>query len=352
MMQGIYRVYKNGELLLEKENQMTVAGRAIVLKAIMGLVDTIGGRIQIGISNVPNGTSPNSILPDGLITDTRLGFAVDSIKTRLAFLDNSGNFDAMVFRGTLGPTRDAYKIHELAIFPNNPADGENNPASASTLVSGSSEDQWRNAGSLLGPVTGVYTNPSPPPATLGSAIDAPATSGYVNYFPTGFTGGFRVGSTALFLKQNQTLRIANFNNKFSSSGSNSFNPNDNISVAYSKVSDTAPTITLTFAFDNNSNFTTSFTAAAGHTYGIKDILQSAFTATGSMTQWSSVNSFSISSTSDVIIDAIRINDNFNTDTSFGMVSRTVLEDSQVITKGVAESLDIEYYLSFGFNKAV
>jgi hypothetical protein len=35
-----------------------------------------------------------------------------------------------------------------------------------------------------------------------------------------------------------------------------------------------------------------------------------------------------------------------------MVSRTVLGSGNLITKGASEAVDIEYYLSFGFNKAV
>lgn len=335
MMQGIYRIYKDGKLVAEKENQITVAGRAIILKAIMGLIPTIGGNIQVGISSVPNQTvDPSS----GLIPDTRLGFSVSSIPVRLAFLDNSGNYDAMVFRGTIPSNADAFKIYELGIFPTNPNDSSTTGAvSQVTLISGDSSDAWKNSGTTLnGFVSG----------------DPPTTSGYISSAPTGFTGGFRVGSTALFLKQNQTLRIdSNFNNKFTTSGPNAFSPNDNISIAYSKKTGDAPKITLKFFYNDTNYYTANFTDSSNGTYVIKDILQSSFSAFGDITDWGSVRGIEIKAeNSDVIIDAIRINDNFNTDTTFGMVSRTVLGEDQVITKGVAESIDIEYYLSFGFNK--
>jgi hypothetical protein len=331
MMQGIYRVYKDGKLILEKENQITVAGRAIILKAIMGLIPSIGGNIQVGISSVANQDADPT---NGLIPDTRLGFSVGSIPVRLAFLDNSGNYDAMVFRGTIPSNADAFKIYELGIFPTNP--NQSLTPSQSTLASGQSTDNWSRAGSQLNAVSG---NP-------------PATSGYVSSAPTGFTGGFRVGSTALFLKQDQTLRIdSNFNNQFTTSGPNAFSPNDNISIAYSKKTGDAPKITLKFFYNNSNYYTANFTDSSSGTYAIKDILQSSFTAFGDITDWGSIRGIEImAENSDVIIDAIRINDNFNTDTTFGMVSRTVLGEEQVITKGVAESIDIEYYLSFGFNK--
>jgi hypothetical protein len=187
MMQGIYRIYKDGKLVAEKENQMTVAGRAIVLKALMGLIPSIGGNIQVGISSVAN-QAANS---DGLIPDTRLGFSVSSIPVRLAFLDNSGNYDAMVFRGTLPSSADSFTIHELGIFPSNP--DESKPLSEQLLVSGESADGWLRSGTGIGSVSG---NP-------------PSASGYISTLPTGFSGGFRVGSTALFLKPVYPLPKAN-----------------------------------------------------------------------------------------------------------------------------------------------
>jgi|694.fasta_scaffold03288_7 hypothetical protein len=332
MMQGIYRIYKDGKLVAEKENQMTVAGRSIVLKALMGLIPSIGGNIQVGISSTANQTADSN----GLIPDTRLGFSVSSIPVRLAFLDNSGNYDAMVFRGTIPSSADAFTIYELGIFPSNP--DEERAFSELSLVSGTSTDGWLNNGQPIGPVSG---NPV-------------ETSGYVSTSPTGFTGGFRVGSTALYLKKDQTLRINKNFDQFTSSGQNAFNIEDFISIAYSKKNTETPKIILKFLYNDANYFSYEFTAASGHTYGFKDILRSAFSRFGPSTLgWGNINAIEIKAeVADVIIDAIRINDNLNVDTTYGMVSRTVLGSENVITKSASESLDIEYYLSFGFNKAV
>lgn len=332
MMQGIYKIYKDGKLVAEKENQMTVAGRSIVLKALMGLIPSIGGNIQVGISNTAN----QAVDSNGLIPDTRLGFSVSSIPVRLAFLDNSGNYDAMVFRGTIPSNADAFTIYELGIFPSNP--DEERAFSELSLVSGTSTDGWLNNGQPIGPVSG---NPV-------------ETSGYVSTSPTGFTGGFRVGSTALYLKKDQTLRINKNFDQFTSSGQNAFNIEDFISIAYSKKNTETPKIILKFLYNDANYFSYEFTAASGHTYGFKDILRSAFSRFGTSTLgWGNINAIEIKAeVADVIIDAIRINDNLNVDTTYGMVSRTVLGSENVITKSASESLDIEYYLSFGFNKAV
>jgi hypothetical protein len=333
MMQGTYKIYKDGKLILEKENQMTVAGRAIVLKALMGLIDSIGGNIQFGISSVPNGTSPNSTTSDGLITDTRLGFSVGSIPVRLAFLDNSGNYDSMVFRGTLPSTAEAFTIHELGIFPTNPS--SDSPLSEQLLVSGESSDKWLKT---TQPVTSVEQD------TVKSRYIS------LSEVPAGFAN-FRVGSTALLLKQNEVLRINETFSQFSSSGRSAFNIEDNISIAYSKANTASPKIILKFFTDDANYFVTDFTAPTG-TYAIRDIARSSFTNIINPS-WGNINAIEIKSeNADVIIDAIRINDNNNLDTTFGMVSRTVLGSGNLITKGASESLDIEYYLSFGFNKAV
>jgi hypothetical protein len=330
MMQGIYRIYKDGKLVAEKENQMTVAGRAIVLKALMGLIPSIGGNIQVGISSVPN-QAANS---DGLIPDTRLGFSVSSIPVRLAFLDNSGNYDAMVFRGTIPSSADSFTIHELGIFPSNP--DESKPLSEQLLVSGENADGWLRSGTGISSVSG---NP-------------PTASGYISTAPTDFSGGFRVGSTALFLKQDEVLRINKTFSQFSSSGQNAFNIEDNISIAYSKKTGDTPKIIIKFLTNDANYFQTDFTATTGTTYVIKDILRSSFTNILAP-NWGNINAIEIKSeNSDVIIDAIRINDNNNLDTTYGMVSRTVLGSGNLITKGASEAVDIEYYLSFGFNKAV
>jgi hypothetical protein len=335
MIKGVYRVYKDGELLLEKENQMTVAGRAIVLKALMGLIPSIGGNIQIGISSTPNQTADTN----GLIPDTRLGFSVASVPVRLAFLDNSGTYDSMVFRGTVPSNEESYEIYELGIFPSRP-DGEKSFQELS-LISGSRTDGWKKAG----------VNVSDPNTTLPAV---PTNSCFVSSAPTGFTGGFRVGNEALFIKAGDTLDINKSFNQFVAAGENAFLSNDYISVAYSKKSTDTPSLTLKFLYNAENYFYKTVALPSGTTYGFLNILRSDFSIYGSSAiTWGSINGISAAVTSaDLIIDAIRINDNENLDTTYGMVSRTVLGTNNKITKSQGESLDVEYYLSFGFNKAI
>ncbi|CAB5221788.1 hypothetical protein UFOVP359_69 [uncultured Caudovirales phage] len=335
MIKGVYKVYKNGELLLEKENQMTVAGRAIVLKALMGLIPSIGGNIQVGISSTANQNADSN----GLIPDTRLGFSVSSVPVRLAFLDNSGNYDAMVFRGTIPSNEESYEIYELGIFPSKP--NAEQTFQQLSLVSGSRADGWKKNG----------VNVGDPNTTLPTV---PTNSCFVSSAPTGFAGGFRVGNEALFVKTGDTLNINKTFNQFTAAGENAFLADDYITVAYSKKSADTPAVTLKFLYNDDNYFYKTVTLPSGTTYGFVSILRSEFSIYGTSTlSWGNINGIAIGTASaDVIIDAIRINDNDNLDTTYGMVSRTVLGSNNKITKSQGESLDIEYYLSFGFNKAI
>ncbi len=335
MIKGIYRVYKNGELILEKENQMTVAGRSIVLKSLMGLIPSIGGNIQVGISSVANQTADSN----GLIPDTRLGFSVASLPVRLAFLDNSQNYDSMVFRGTIPPNEESYQIYELGIFPSRP--GGEQTFQQLSLVSGSRTDGWREAGVSVGD----------PNTTLPTL---PTNSCFISSMPTGFTGGFRVGNEALFVKAGDTLDINKTFSQFASAGENAFLADDYITVAYSKKSADTPQLTLKFLYNSENYFYKTVTLPAGTSYGFVNILRSSFSIYGtSNLTWGNINGIAVTvADADLIIDAIRINDNDNLDTTYGMVSRTVLGSENKITKSQGESLDIEYYLSFGFNKVV
>lgn len=335
MIKGVYKVYKNGKLVLEKENQMTVAGRAIVLKALMGLIPSIGGNIQVGISSTANQAADSN----GLIPDTRLGFSVASVPVRLAFLDNSQNYDSMVFRGTIPSNEESYQIYELGIFPSKP--GGEQTFQQLALVSGSRTDGWKKDG----------VNVGDPNTTLPTV---PTNSCFVSSAPTGFTGGFRVGNEALFIKAADTLDISKSFNQFVSAGENAFLADDYITVAYSKKSADTPALTLKFLYNSDNYFYKTVTLPAGTTYGFLNILRSEFSIYGTSTlTWANINGISAGVTgADLIIDAIRINDNDNLDTTYGMVSRTVLGSGNKITKSQGESLDIEYYLSFGFNKVI
>jgi hypothetical protein len=402
MFCGKYKVYLDGQLVAEKENAITKSGRQIMLKNLMGQIDTIGGSIQMGIGSAANGTSvlssastssgvvtytttyrhgysvgdivtvtgnsisaynvvgatitsvPSSttfrissagnassgtggqvllVTPiSGLIPDTRLEFSTSQVPVTLSFLDNAGDFDAIVFKGTIpasGSGSEAQKIHELGIFP--PGLSSVSSFSQTSLFNGSRSDSWTNGGPL--------------PDSTGSLT--PGTSSYITPALASFP--FRVGDTALFIKSGQTVTTtAGGYSNMTTYGSEDF-----ISVAISKASLSTPTITIRFHVSSGVYYTFTYTGTSGKTYEIlnKSISEGVVTSqSGTSPTWNTIRYATISSDVDVVIDAVRINDNIEIDPTYGMVSRTVLDTP--IVKNSSQSLEIEYYLSLSFNKTV
>lgn len=324
MINGVYKFYLDGEYVGEQKNSITVAGRAIILKSIMGLVPTVGGEIHFGIGNTANGAADSN----GLITRNTLDFDIASSEVSLSYLDNSGNFDAMIFKTQLGGTGSAgekYTIYEMGLFP-----GRNTVASTSfrqnTLFSGQASDLWFEGSTEV---------------TAGTGTD----SCYISTVPTDFAP-FRVGNTALFIKSGDTLTV---NGPFRDL--NLYNSLDKLAIAYSKLSAGTQTITMKFHTNSLNYYTAAITTSSGTTYGIGEkTFQEMDTAKVGTPSWGNIDYITITATGDTVIDAVRFNDVDNLDTSFGMVSRAVLDTP--ITKQANQLLDIEYYLSLAFNKTV
>jgi hypothetical protein len=327
MINGVYKFYLDGEYIGQKSNSITVAGRAIILKSIMGLVPTVGGEIHFGIGNTANGATDPST---GLITRNTLDFDVASSQVRLSYLDNSGAYDAMVFKtsfGANGSSGEKYTIYELGLFP-----GTGNEATTSggrgLLFQGAQTDAWFEGNTEV---------------PLGSG----SNSCYMDT-ATATTAGysFRVGNTALFIKSGDILTV---NGPFT--GYNFYNSADKLAIAYSKLSAGTQTITMKFHTNSLNYFTAAISTSAGTTYGIGEkTFQEMTTAKTGFPSWDNISYITITASGDTLIDAIRFNDVDNLDTSYGMVSRAVLNTP--IVKQQNQTLDVEYYLSLGFNKTV
>ncbi len=330
MFCGKYKVYLDGQLVAEKENSITKSGRQIILKSLMGQIPTIGASIQMGVGSTANTPSDPD---DGLITNTRLEFSTSQVPVTLSFLDNAGDFDAIVFKGAIpasGSGSEAQKIYELGIFP--PGLSAVSSFSQTSLFNGARTDGWTLGSSTL-------------PDNTGSS--APGTSSYITSALTSFP--FRVGDTALFLKSSQTVKssIGDYS-RLSTYGSEDF-----ISLAISKLSSSTPSITVRFYVNANVYYTFTYTGTSGSTYQIlnKSLSEAVVTSSNGVSpSWNTIRYVEISSNADVVIDAIRVNDNIEIDPTYGMVSRTVLNTP--IVKNTSQSLEIEYYLSLTFNKTV
>lgn len=332
MVTGVYKVYLDGKCVAEKSNSITKAGRSIILKSIMGLIPTIGGEIGVGINATPNGTKV-----DGLIPDTALGFGISSAPVKLSYLDNANEYDAMVFKATIGDVLGAgetFKIYELGLFP---ASFDTAPTTSrlAPLFSGASIDSWKEGTVDL---SGRVFNPTTPNSCYINLSTAT-----VNEY------SFRIGNTALYVAPGDTINS-------SIPGVNkikNFSGDDKVVIAYSKKSADTPSITIRFHNNENSYVSKTFTTSVGTTYGFLSVTIDELITSGAVNSPSldSITYVTLNASgSGVVIDGIRFNDNEQEDVTFGMISRAVLDTP--IEKIPSQTLEIEYYLSLGFNKTV
>ena len=253
----------------------------------------------------------------------------------MSFLDNSGNFDAMVFKASFGTSSsqgEKYIINELGLFPGN---GNQNAQSLNetTLFSGSTSDAWKEIETLLVPNTGGTT---------------PTTSCYITSALPSYS--FRVGNTALFIKANDTVRI-NDTAKIDGYNLQLYNTIDTLRIAYSKLTGNSPTLTIKFKTTDTDYYLAEISITGSQTYGfVQRTISQMETAKVGSPRWSDINEISILSSTDIVIDAVRFNNIDAVDTVYGMVSRAAL--STPIIKESNSVLDIEYYLSMAFNKTV
>jgi hypothetical protein len=339
MITGVYKVYLDGKCVAEKSNSITKAGRSIILKSIMGLIPTVGGEIGVGISSTPNSklNADGSTNNEGFITDTSLGFALSSAPVKLSFLDNGDQYDAMVFKGTIGDflgSGETYKIYELGLFPaifSTPPE----VSRLAPLFSGVQTDQWKEGTTDISSRTFSASSPNSCYITLAEA----AANGY----------SFRIGNNALFVAGGDTINS-------SIPGVNlikNFSGDDKVVIAYSKKTGTSPSLTIKFHNNENSYYQKTFSSSdLNSTYGFLSVtIDSLIAGAVNAPVIDAVSYVTLTATSsNVVVDGIRFNDDEQEDVTFGMVSRAVLDTP--IEKIPSEVLEIEYYLSFGFNKEV
>ena len=70
MIKGTYKFYIDNELVAEKNNALTTAGRTIAIKSLLGIIPSFAGTMAYGISGKPNSISAST----SLITDNSLQF--------------------------------------------------------------------------------------------------------------------------------------------------------------------------------------------------------------------------------------------------------------------------------------
>lgn len=110
-MNGIYRVFIDGELVAEQKNKLTLLGRSNALKTMLGLVPSFAGSMGIGISSKANTSS------GAYLNMADLDFSVGRYPITAASLGQNDAEDVLVYTARItDPSR--YYITELGLYSN------------------------------------------------------------------------------------------------------------------------------------------------------------------------------------------------------------------------------------------
>jgi hypothetical protein len=341
-MHGLYKVYIDGNLVGEYKNGLTEAGRTIIMKTLLGIVPSIDGTIAIGCGDKANTFAPAS----NLISDKRLHFPALSFPVMATSLDRTGETDAIVFRAQITePAR--YVVTELGLYPfsTNSLDAIGTTPAHRTIFDGSTADAWKiKVGTIE---YGVYD--------ASYLSGTPTSRQYlIGSIPSGVTAP-RVKNSLTFLKASDIIY------SYKTSGVVNFSQvtdGDKLDILYTKTGTSAATVKIRFYTSNTEEkyyeFSGNTASAAGH--GVLTFEKRSAVPSGTPASWAAITKISITSTADIYLDAIKFNnDDFGTsasganliDSSYGMISRAVL--STPIVKPEASTIDIEYFLTLGFN---
>lgn len=376
MLSGKYRIYKNGELAAEASNAITEFGKDSIVKYLANAIPAWADAIAVGSGPVSPVASTTSTALNGATTLTvasGTGIQAGQIITGSG-IANGTKVGAGYVSGTSVPIT----IALTSAHSTTPVSFYTAPASSnskldfefcrgsvslkSPKISGSSRSIVIKA-SLEPGVAGIikevgaYTS-------LGSAIDKGYDGRIITMFDEGQSASdvlkWSVGSSTT---SNNLIGNANLvlNNATTYLGAISdpsypgainldlsgYTAGDTLNIIYTALAaGTSQSLNITF-YDNQSTpgtltWTNTISPALNTTYILSTLL-GAMTASGNFNY--NVSAIKIVTTANLSLDAMRIDDTDTLDTTFGLVSRTVLNSS--ITKSTGDSIDIEYEITLG-----
>jgi hypothetical protein len=323
-MNGIYRVFKDGQLVLEKKNKLTVLGRSNALKAMLGLTQSFASSLAIGISEKSNGDLT-------FVKMTDLDFSVGQYPITSSSLGETGSQDALIFTARItDPSR--YVIRELGLYSNRLTGSAEN--TTDVLFGFESGDPLKE---VIGP-TAYYIDDTEKPTGGSATMISTTDATYGQYI--------RLGSYAVKLVDaNKEVYFDD-----SSLNLNSIAPYDEIVLA-AYFSENA-SVTVKFESGSNNYTTYSFdptpnseTFVAG--YKVLPVLKSSGSNVGNI-DWSNITKVTIKNPNSsivTILDGIRIKRVKPIDSNDGLVSRAVLTQAEQIIKDFGSVIDVQYILT-------
>jgi hypothetical protein len=312
-MRGFYKIYKGDTLVCQQNNALTIVGRSLILKSLLGLIPSVGGSIAIGVDGAAN----PALNTNKLIDLNTMSFSIGQSPVQLAALDRTDNIDSLVFKTTINdPLK--YTIYEVGLYPE-AIENQIIQFADLLLFNGESDDGWTE---------GVEELSS---KTTGSRM---ISEDIVN-------GTYRIGNEAVYIDSGSTIFSTIFSKNFTD-----FSDKDLLKLAVDPTG-TSGSLLIKFETDDTNYYSKTFTISSGN-YQILSCAKDEIIATGTPS-WANINKISITMTSTgLVLDGIKFDDTDNVDVNYGLVSRTAL--ATPIQKSAGEPITIEYYLVLGFNE--
>jgi hypothetical protein len=324
MIKGSYNIYKNGEFVQSANNVITNFGKDAIWKYLCGSIPEWGGAIAVG-------TGPEV----ASVTNTRLDFEFSRNSTLLKSPSLSGSTRIITLKTSLEPNVSGI-IKEVGVY------NTLGPTNAATF-DGRLISQFEEGVNESGEV-------NPLEWSYAANVTNDATNSRIGKFNIALDGRSTPALSYLGVARDGSNNPDLTKQGFLDIDLTKYSPLDSFEVAYqllSVIENSGKTLRITL-YDSQQTpasiykeWTFDNPSATG--YYSKTATLSDFTAgTGTGFNYD-VSVMKVETNAHVSLDAFRIDDTDSTDTTYGLVSRAVLDVP--ITKKAGDSIDIEYRLA-------
>jgi len=399
-MYGTYKIYKDGNLISEQKNKLTVLGRANALKAMLGQNQYFANSFGIGVSSKANASTK-------FLDMTDLDFTVGKFPISMGTLGTTqdSSTDGLVYTARITDTS-RYYITEIGLFSNiiNGAvdiddltifdfeDGEQIKETPSTFTAtisnGNPSVFTSNSHGLVNGDSITLTTTNTLPGGLQTNTTYYVINSTINTFNVSLTYGgdavatntngsgthtinpttvyvseslfsnrrgsslvsdllyYRIGNDAVKITGNKTIFYDDTYTNLSNVG-----PKDNFTLAAYNPFSATHIVNLKFTSSSNSTLIYSFSLAPNK-YNIVSLARENVSF-----DWFNISKIEIYPTTlgtspegtpeYIILDGLRVKYNNPTDAVDGLVSRAVL--TTPIEKDSGSIIDIQYILSMGLD---
>ena len=317
MIKGTYRFFIDGELIAEKDNAITTAGRSIAIKSLLGIIPSFAGTLAYGISDKPNSVDSTT----RLITDNSLQFELGRAAVIGSSLNVSNNNDILLYTATINDPYQ-YTIHEVGLFPSGIRNA--NVGLAGELIFDFDRvDLFNKFGTASA-------------SSLVEAIEARIGNQLFNLVPTD-----GIDSYLTYASSDNTLAEID-----------RYVSQDTFRLAGFDFNTTAASVNIIFYTDINNYFNFTFPTPTASGYFISEIQKGSAAVIG-QPSWKNITSVKMwqNNALSIYLDGLKIDfGSYLLDTVTGMISRAVLPNP--IRKPAGIPLTVEYSLALDFNHGV